>query len=117
MAQQQLAAGNDQRKLNDFQEQTQSAIKSLLTPDEFHDYELRTSFPASQLRAQLSDMEPTEQEFRTIFDYWIALNAHQPGSTEYREAQQSGEAALRSVLGPSRFEIYLEGVKRLGYSK
>jgi hypothetical protein len=117
MAQQRLAAGDDQRKLHDLEEQTQSAIKSLLTPDEFRDYELRTSFPALQLRAQLADMEPTEQEFRTIFDYWNALNAHQPGSTEYREAQQSSEDALRSLLGPSRFEIYLEGVKRLGYSK
>ena len=117
MAQQQLAAGNDQRKLHDLQEQTQSAIKSLLTPDEFHDYELRTSLPAVQLRVELKEMEPTEQEFRTIFDYWIALNAHPPTSTEYRDAQQSSEAALRSLLGPSRFEIYLEGVKRLGYSK
>jgi hypothetical protein len=117
MAKQRLAAGDDQRKLRDLDEQTQSEIKTLLTPDEFRDYELRTSLPASQLRGVLKEMEPTEQEFRTIFDYWIALNARQPGSTEYREAQQSSEAALRSLLGPSRFDIYLEGVKRLGYSK
>ena len=117
MAQQELAAGGDQRKLQDLKEQTQSAIKSLLTPDEFHDYELRTSIPASQLRGVLEDMEPTEQEFRTIFDYWKALNGHQPGSTEYREAQQSSEAALGSILGPSRFENYIKGVEKLGYSK
>jgi hypothetical protein len=117
MAQQRLAAGNDQSNSRDLEEQTQSAIKSLLTPDEFHEYELRTSMPALQLRGVLKDMEPTEQEFRTIFDYWIALNAHQPGSTEYHETQQSNENALRSLLGPSRFAIYLEGVKMLGYSK
>ena len=117
VAKQRLAAGDDQRKLHDLDEQTQSEIKSLLTPDEFHDYELRTSLPASQLRGVLKEMEATEQEFKTIFDYWIALNAQPPTSTEYREAQQSSEAALRSLLGPSRFEIYLEGVKRLGYSK
>jgi len=117
MAQLRLAAGNDQSRLHDLEKQTQSAIKSLLTPDEFHDYQLRTSSPALQLRGVLKDMEPTEKEFRTIFDYWIALSARQPGSTEYREAQQSSEAALRSILGPSRFAIYLEGVKMLGYSK
>src|SRR6058998_2049861 len=88
-----------------------------LTPDEFHDYELRTSIPASQLLEVLKEMEPTEQEFRTIFESWNALNAHQPGSTEYREAQQSSEATLKTFLGPSRFELYLKGVKMLGYSK
>ena len=117
MAQQRLAAGNDQSNSRDLEEQTQSAIKSLLTPDEFHEYELRTSLPALQLRGVLKYMEPTEQEFRTIFDYWIALNAHQPGSTEYHETQQSNENALRSLLGSSRFAIYLEGVEMLSYSK
>ncbi len=117
MAQQQLAAKVDQRKSDDIEQKTQSAIKSLLTPDEFHDYELRSSIPASQLREVLREMEPTEQEFRTIFESWNALNAHQPGSTEYREAQLSSEAALKTFLGPSRFELYLKGVKMLGYSK
>ena len=117
MAQQKVAAGDDQRKLQDLEEQTRSAVKALLTPDEFHDYELRTSIPASQLRSVLKDLEPTEQEFRVIFDYWIALNAQQPGSVEYREAQQMSEGALRSLLGQSRLEIYLEDVKHLGYSK
>jgi len=118
MAQQQLAAGDDQGKLHDLDQQTESAIKSLLTPDEFHEYKLRNSIPATQLRAALKELQPTEQEFRTIFDYWNALNEHPWGSTEYREAQQSSEAALQSLLGPRRFELYLEGVSRsLGYSK
>lgn len=117
MAQQELAAGDDRRKLDDFEQQTQSAIKSLLTPDEFHDYELRTSIPASQLREVLKYMEPTEQEFLTIFESWNTLNAQPPGSAEYREAQQSSEAALQQLLGPSRFELYLKGVKQLGYSQ
>ena len=117
MAQQELAAGDDQRVLHDLKEQTESAIKSLLTADEFHDYELRTSISALQLRAALKTLEPTEQEFRTIFDYWSALNEHSWGSTEYREAQQSSETALRSLLGSSRFGVYLKGVEGLGYSK
>jgi len=62
-------------------------------------------------------MEPTEQEFRTIFESWNSLNAYQPGSAEYREAQRLSEAALQTLLGPRRFEVYLKGVKQLGYSQ
>ena len=117
MAQQQLAAKDEPVKAADIEQKTQSAIKSLLTADEFRDYELRTSVPASQLREVLKEMEPTEQEFKSIFESWTALNSHQPGSPEYREGQQSSEAALQSLLGPDRFELYLKGVKMLGYSK
>jgi hypothetical protein len=117
MAQQELAAGEGSSNAVAIEQQTQTAIKSLLTPDEFHDYELRTSITALQLRGVLKDMEPSEQEFKAVFDFWNALNTHQPGSTEYREAQQSSEAALQSLLGSSRFELYLEDVKLLGYSK
>jgi hypothetical protein len=117
LAQQQLAAGDDQRKSDDIEQQTQSAIKSLLTPEEFQDYELRTSIAASQLREVLKYMQPTEQEFKIIFESWNALNAHPPASAEYREAKQSSEAALQSLLGVGRFELYLTGVKLLGYSQ
>lgn len=110
-------AGEGSPKAAAIEQQTQFAIKSLLTLEELHNYELRTSIPALQLRGVLKDMEPTEQEFKTIFDSWNTLNAHQPGSAEYREAQQSSEAALQSLLGPNRFEIYLKGIKLLGYSK
>jgi hypothetical protein len=116
-AQQQLAAGDDHSKITTIGQQTQSEIKLLLTPDEFHEYELRASITASVLREVLKYMEPTEPEFRTIFKSWNELNAHPQGSAEYREAQQSSEAALQKLLGPSRFENYLEGVKTLGYSK
>ncbi len=117
MAQQELAAGDDQLKLAGIQRQTESAIKSLLTLDELHDYELRTSVPASALREVLKYMEPTEQEFKTIFESWNTLNAQPPGSAEHREAQKSSEAALQQLLGPRRFQLYLQGVKQLGYSK
>jgi len=115
LGQERLAAGNDRQRLDEIEQQTRSAIRSLLTPDEFRDYELRTSLPAVQLRFALKEIEPTETEFRTIFDTWISLNAHPWGSPEYRQAQQSSETALQQLLGPSRFDLYLEGVKQLGY--
>jgi len=117
MAQQEIAAGEGSGAAQDLEQQTQAAIKALLTPEEFRDYELRTSVPAVQLRSVLKDMEPTEQEFNTIYESWNALNAHPEGSTEYRQAQQSSEVALQTLLGPTRFELYLKGVKMLGYSR
>jgi len=113
--QQTSAAGADQGRLAELRQRSQSEIRALLTPDKFHEYELRNSFPAVQLRFALKELQPSEQEFRAIFDYWTALNEHKWGTPDYREAQQSNETALRSLLGPSRFNIYREGVGALGY--
>jgi hypothetical protein len=114
-AQRSLAAGNDQGRLAELREQSQSEIRSLLTPDEWYEYGLRTSMPAAGLRSALKELQPTEQEFRTIFDYWIALKQHEWGTPGYREAQRSSESGLRSLLGSDRFSLYLEGLKRVGY--
>lgn len=111
-----LAAGEDSAKAIEIEQQTESAIKSLLTTEELYDYGLRTSVPAAQLRAALNYLEPTEQEFRTIYDNWTGLQAKQ-GSAEYREVQQSSEAALQQLLGSNRFQVYLQGVKTLGYTR
>jgi hypothetical protein len=112
-----LAAGESSAKAAEIEQQTESAIKSLLTAAEQHDYELRVSVPAAQLRGVLNQLEPTEQEFRIIYDTWIALQTKQAGSVEYREVQRSSEASLQQLLGSNRFQAYLQGVKLLGYSR
>lgn len=114
--QQMVVAGEDSTKAAEIEQQTESAIKSLLTTEELYDYELRTSVPAAQLRAAMNYLEPTEQEFRTIYDNWTGLRAKQ-GSAEYREIQQSSEASLQLLLGSNRFQVYLQGVKTLGYTR
>ena len=114
-AQRSVLAGNDQAKLAELREQSQSEIRSLLTPDEWYEYGLRNSIPASQVRSALKEVQPTEEEFRAIFDYWIALKQHEWGSPGYLESQRSSEAALLPLLGSNRFNLYLEGLKRVGY--
>jgi hypothetical protein len=114
--QQMLAASEGSAKAMEIEQQTESAIQSLLTTEELYDYRLRTSVPAAQLRAAMNYLEPTEQEFRTIYDNWTGLQAKQ-GSAEYREIQQSSEASLQLLLGSNRFQVYLQGVKTLGYSR
>jgi hypothetical protein len=115
-AQLMLAAGEGSTKAVEIEHQTDSTIKSILTAEEQHEYELRVSLPATQLRAALNYLAPSEQEFRAIYDCWTGLQAKQ-GSAEYREIQQASEASLQKLLGSNRFQIYLQGVKTLGYSR
>jgi hypothetical protein len=114
-AQQEIAEG---KPSDDAQEQrNQAQIQSLLTPEEFKEYELRCSTEASQLRGVLDTVALTEPEFRALFDSWRSLKAFSPGTPEYREAQQASETSLQQLLGPDRFQLYLGGVKLLGYSR
>lgn len=114
-AAQQEVVGNDNS--DTVEQQTQARLQSLLTPEEFKEYELRTSPDAVQLRGVLDPVDLTEQEFRVIFDSWRNLKAFSPGTAEYRAAQESNESNLQQLLGPERFQLYLGGVKLLGYSR
>jgi hypothetical protein len=113
-ARQEIADGKPSDAL---EQQTQAQIQSLLTPEEFKEYELRCSTDASQLRGVLDSLALTESEFKAIFDSWRSLKTFSPGTPEYREAQQTSETSLQQLLGPDRFQLYLGGVKLLGYSK
>jgi hypothetical protein len=116
-AQQEVAEGNDVSRHGAIEQETQARIGSLLTPEEYKEYELRCSMDALQLRGVLDGTALTEQEFRVIFDSWRSLKAFSPGTAEYREAQQSSETTIQQLLGPDRFQFYLGGVKLLGYAK
>ena len=113
-AQQEVAEGKPSDAAD---QQAQAQIQALLTPEEFRDYELRCSTDASQLRGVLDSLALTESEFKAIFDSWRSLKTFSPGTPEYRKAQQTSETSLQQLLGPDRFQLYLGGVKLLGYSK
>lgn len=100
-----------------FEEETQARIRSLLTAEEYKEYELRCSTDAAQLRQVLDGAVLTETEFRVIFDSWRSLKAFSPGTAEYRQAQESSETTIQQLLGPDRFQLYLGGVKMIGYVK
>jgi hypothetical protein len=115
--QQELADGNSVARHEAAEQQARARIQSLLTPEEFKEYEVRTSTDALQLRGVLDPLALTEQEFRVIFDSWRNLKDFNPGSAEYRQTQESTETTLQQLLGPDRFQLYLGAVKLLGYSK
>ncbi len=57
----------DREKLALLEKEQRADIAALLTPEEFENYELRSSTTASLLRSQLGTFKPTEAEFRAIF--------------------------------------------------
>ena len=117
-AEQELAAGSDwHERRGEIDQQTRSQVQSLLTPDEFEEYQLRCSREATLLRGILRQIDPTEEEFRSIFDSWHNLKAYTPATAEYRDAEQASDSALEQLLGRSRFELYVKGVKPVIYAK
>jgi hypothetical protein len=96
-------------------------IAQLLTPQEFEDYELRTSNTAINLRYQLGGLNPTEDEFRTLFRLQHAFDEQYTlspfGDTppeqlrdvmaRRAEAQKQLTQQIQAVLGESRYADYL----------
>lgn len=114
-AQQALIEGGDVTRNDVIEREALMQIESLLTPEEFHEYELRSSTDAQRLRGTLDSLDLTEQEFRAIFDSWRSLKAISPGTPEQLEVQQASEIALQQLLGTDRFRRYLDGVRQWGY--
>jgi len=98
----------------EIEEWRESAIKNLLTPEELNEYEMRRSGHATGLRRALQAFEPTEQEFRSIFqiekqfgmdDYIGPSGFVQPKPAD-AETEQRFQAALKQALGEQRYAEY-----------
>jgi hypothetical protein len=92
-------------------------LKSLLTPEEFEEYELRFSAAAVNLRVRLAALEPSESEFRELvklrqsyedaFTDVVTQNPSDPeGATKRAGAQAELNQQIRRVLGEARFAEY-----------
>jgi len=89
--------------------QKQAELSQLLSPKEYEQYELSISWTADNLRRRLAGFEPTEEEFRTIFQLWrahdealatvYASSQPEPGNLEVYEA-------IKQFLGPERNAQY-----------
>jgi hypothetical protein len=79
------------------------ALRRTLTPQEFFEFELRTSSRANLLREQLAGGEVTEEEFRAIYRLRTALDEQFEAGTAARDpavlaARQKAEATLREQI-------------------
>ena len=101
-----------------FRQQTREELGKLLAPAQLEEYLLRYSQTAFELRSQLGQLryfDATPEEFRSMFRSTDALDQRilsvsddQPNAAQARKAlEDQKEAAIKTVLGPKRYEEYL----------
>ena len=110
----------DREKLALLQQELRADVSKLLTPDELMDYDLLASPTADLLRRQLTIFDPTEKEYRDIFDIQRAFDQkypNAPGATltseQIREriaAQQLLQANIQAALGSERAAAYQQAI-------
>lgn len=102
-------------KLGELTKAQHDAIAQTLTPQELEEYDLRTSNTASQLRYQLSAFNPSEQEFRTLFELQSQFGDQlgpmysMPSQDEMKaraDAQKQLNDQIVAALGPDRGADY-----------
>lgn len=90
-------------------------IRALLTPEEYDNYQLRSSNTAQTMRDSLQLFQPTEEEFRRIFALQYAFNQQYNTSLggldadlirQRSLAQAELTAEIKATLSPARLAEY-----------
>lgn len=93
----------------------EAEMAKLLGPQDFEQYQLRNSYTARNMRENLTGFEPTEDEFREIFQlkksfddqFGFTRGGSDEAVRQQREvAQQQLDEKLRATLGDERFHEY-----------
>ena len=106
-------------------DERQAGLKQILTPEEFDLYERNTTPCGTELARQVIGMEPSEQEFATMFEvaykcwqdsggvygWWRALRLP---PTQIQAAQDQLQTDLKSALGPDRYLDYQMAASSMG---
>ena len=100
----------DLNGLKKIEEHRKEALSRILTPEEREEFELRTSDTAERLRTELVGFNPTEQEFREIYQLWQAhdekfafVSAADASAAKAKEQdRQRIEQDIKSMLDPQR---------------
>jgi hypothetical protein len=114
----------EREKGRELEKERDAAIAQVLSPQEYAEYELRASNTASSLRYQLATFDPTEQEFRTIFQLQRAFDLQYPSvfavgaltpeqnaaMRQRSEAQKLLTDQIKAALGPERGEEYVRSM-------
>ncbi len=103
----------DREKLSFLEKQKQDDIARLLTPEEFEQYQRRSSAAAHFARNQLQFLNPSEDEFlalyrlRQDFDQRYGVYHLSREQSELRRTAESAfESQIATLLGPERFADY-----------
>ena len=105
----------DREKLAYLEKEKLADIAKTLSPQEFEEFQLRSSNTANQLRGQLGSFNTTEAEFRALYKVAAAIDEkygtagpfgglRNPGDYQNRQADMLAQA--KAVLTPERFADY-----------
>ena len=104
----------DREKLAYLEKEKLADIAKTLSPQEFEEFQLRSSNTANQLRGQLGSFNTTEAEFRALYKAAAAIDEkygtagpfgpRNPGDYQNRQADMLAQA--KAVLTPERFADY-----------
>ena len=107
----------DRNEIKMLRETRENQIASTLTPEQKFEYDLRKSPTAANLRLQLDGFDPSEDEFRDLFqiqkkfedDYGVSGVSISSSEVEDRRlAEQDMKSEMRSILGEDRYQDYLQ---------
>ncbi len=108
---------SDQEAIRAMKQEMNEQLASLMTPEQKQDLDLYMSDTANMMRSQLVGFNPTEDEFRAIFDIQQAfdqnysnqyglMGASPEEQAERQAAQQELQNQIRETLGEERFQDY-----------
>ena len=99
----------DLEALQKIETHRKTELEKLLSGSELAEFELRTSETADRLRAELIGFNPTESEFREIFERQKAVDekfASTKSTDERATAQRAVQEEIKQQLGPERYADY-----------
>ncbi len=99
----------DLELLQKIESQRKIELEKLLSGSELAEFELRTSETADRLRADLIGFNPTESEFREIFELQRVVDAKLPfakSTEEKATAQREVQEQIKQHLGDARYAEY-----------
>jgi hypothetical protein len=113
---------SDREKTKFLMAEKRADLEALLTPEELKDYDLRQSRTAQNMRWQMTQMDASEAEYRTIFEirkgFDEAYNEHDQFGNRTRtmtqddwkaraEAEKAMKAEIKAALGAERYADYV----------
>jgi hypothetical protein len=108
--------GADTEAMGKAMKDMETALKGVLTPQEYLDYQLRFSMTANMMRSQMTGFDPNEGEFMKVFTLREAFDSeYSPMSRgneneEQRKAREAAEKKLKedikTSLGAQRYAEY-----------
>ena len=105
----------DQKKIRELYKKRLEELSAILSPEELRQYDLTSSQVSNQLRYELDSFNPSEDEFKKIFDI---RKAHQDDlaynydpddkeAAKRRETvQKETDEQIKQTIGEDRFKLY-----------